>query len=91
MLVTQMVESLKHIPDYESFKDLAVKCKEKYRLQRNCVKEAMKHLINFNKYDIDVWKEIIHTQFKKMNFIHINSYTFPSNIISQLEIFFQNN
>lgn len=82
-----MVESLKHIPDYESFKDLAVKCKENIGYKEIVSKEAMKHLINFNKYDIDVWKEIIHTHLKKMNFIHINSYTFPSNIISQLEIF----
>jgi hypothetical protein len=82
-----MVEALKHIENFDTFKDLKVACGdfENYKkiVSDNCI-ESFKH---FHLYDLNAWKMIIDTHLKKMNKVVNNSYEFPDEIIDQLTIF----
>lgn len=82
-----MVEALKHIECFDTFKDLKVSCKnfEKYKqiVSDNCI-EALKH---FHLYNVDTWKGVVKTHLKKMNEVVNSSYTFPKEIVDQLTIF----
>lgn len=82
-----MVEALKHIKCFDTFKELKIACKdfEKYKMivSDNCI-EALKH---FNLYDIEIWKKIIESHLKKMNDLVNNTYQFPTELIDQLAIF----
>lgn len=82
-----MVEALKHIPDHDDFKDLKVPCKENIFYKNIVDKTAIKTLLKFSKYDNIIWKNIINTHLKKMNFIVNNNNVFPEYIISQYIIF----
>lgn len=82
-----MIESLKHYIDLKSFQHLKVKCKEniyyKNLVSQNCSKE----LIQFKKYNLGIWKTLIIAHLQKMNYIVLGAYTFPNELIFQLEIF----
>lgn len=82
-----MVEALKHIESFDTFKDLKVACKdfESYKkiVGDNCL-ECFKH---FHLYNLNTWKILIDAHLKKMNEVVNNSFEFPSVIIDQLTIF----
>jgi hypothetical protein len=82
-----MVEALKHIDDFERFKDLSVPYKKNLSYKNLVHRTCMKELTNFNKYDAKIWKQVISTHLKKMNFIVVGSYSMPSSIFEQLTIF----
>ena len=82
-----MVEALKHVCDYETFGDLTVDCKNNIRYKNVVHNSAIKELGNFAKYDLEIWKKLVNVHLKKMNLIVNNSFTFPSEIITQLTIF----
>jgi len=82
-----MVEALKHIESYETFKELKIACKDfenyKKMVSDNCI-DTLKH---FHLYDIDLWKKVIETHLKKMNDLVNNRYELPVAIIDQMTIF----
>jgi hypothetical protein len=82
-----MVEALKHIESYDTFKDLIVASQdfENYKklVSNNCI-ETLKH---FHLYDIDTWKLVIKSHLMKMNDIVNDINQFPISIIDQLTIF----
>lgn len=82
-----MVEALKHIESYDTFKDLIVSSQdfENYKkiVSDNCI-ETLKH---FHLYDIDAWKTVIKSHLMKMNDIVNDTYQFPISVIDQLTIF----
>lgn len=82
-----MVESLKHICDYGSFKDLTVECKENVLYKNIVHNSCLKTLTNFNKYDIETWKQLINAHLMKMNFIVNDMFSFPIDIVPQAVIF----
>lgn len=82
-----MVESLKHISDYNTFKELRVKCKEKINYKKLVSENCMNQLQDFTKYKHEIWKELIEAHLNKMNYISYDKYSFPENLIPQLEIF----
>jgi hypothetical protein len=82
-----MVEALKHISDYDNFKDSTIECKQNIKYKKVVSEEAIKELIDFTKYDFDIWNNLIIVHLKKMNYICYNTYELPKALISQLEIF----
>ena len=81
-----MVESLKHIDDYQSFKNLTVKCKENIdykKIVRNSCLKDLKHIIH---YDLEIWKKLIEIHLTKMNKIVNEKFVFPEMLIEQLII-----
>ena len=82
-----MVEALKHIVDFDTFKDLIVPCKESINYKELVARCSMKNLINFNKYEFVTWKSIIISHLMKMNYIVTNSYVIPNSLIEQSVIF----
>lgn len=82
-----MVESIKHIDDYDNFKYLTVKCKENIKYKNVVHETCLKELAQFSKYDIGTWIKLINAHLMKMNFIVNNNYSFPSAIQSQIQIF----
>jgi len=82
-----MVEALKHIESFDTFKELKVACKdfENYKkiVSDNCI-ETLKH---FHLYDINTWKIVIKNHLKKMNDVVNDTYQLPNAIIDQLTIF----
>ncbi|TAG53465.1 MAG: hypothetical protein EAZ27_10755 [Cytophagales bacterium] len=82
-----MVEALKHIDNFNEFKNLKINCKNfanyKKIVNANCIIE----LIDFNKYNLNIWKNLIKVHLEKMNYIVNNSNEFPNLIIDQLTIF----
>jgi hypothetical protein len=79
-----MVESIKHIIDFESFKDLTVECKTNISYKNIVHNTCLKTLTNFNKYDEDIWKQLIITHLKKMNYLVNSSFDLPDKIYEQL-------
>ncbi|MCI9845619.1 hypothetical protein [Flavobacterium pectinovorum] len=82
-----MVEALKHISDCDSFKDSTIECKQNIKYKKVVSEEAIKELIDFTKYDFNIWNNLIIVHLRKMNYICNNSYELPKTLISQLEIF----
>lgn len=82
-----MAEALKHICDYETFKDLTVKCKNNIGYKNIVANTAIKNLINVNGYDSEIWKELINAHLKKANFITTDAFILPTELISQFVIF----
>ena len=82
-----MVEALKHIERFDTFKDLKFDCNDfknyKKKVSINCI-ETLKH---FQFYELNTWKDVIKCHLKKMNNIVNNAYEFPVEIIGQLIIF----
>ena len=84
-----MVESLKHICNYDTFKDLRIEYKNNIKYKSVVAATAIEALQNFNNYSLETWKQLINAHLKKMNFIINNSYTLPSKLYSQQIIFSQ--
>lgn len=82
-----MVESLKHIVEIDSFKDLTVQCKTNVLYKNIVHTTCIKALTNFNRYDLDIWKFIITNHLKKMNYIVTDSFSLPDEIIEQFIVF----
>lgn len=82
-----MVEALKHICDYETFKDLTVDCKKNIGYKNIVHQSALNNLLQINNYDLDVWKNLIIVHLKKANFISFNVFEFPNDLISQFLIY----
>ncbi|WP_291135176.1 hypothetical protein [Flavobacterium sp. UBA7663] len=82
-----MVESLKHVCDHETFHDSTVQCKINIKYKGLVAKDALKHLINFNGYDLKIWQQLITTHLKKMRFIIVGVYSFPTQLYSQSIVF----
>ena len=82
-----MVESLKHIYDFEDFRDLSVKCKENVSYKNIVHNSCLKTLTNFNGYDFQIWKLIIIAHLKKMNHIVTDSFSLPDEIFEQFIVF----
>ncbi len=81
-----MVEALKHIADFDTFKDLKVNCKiEKYKQLVNI--QCISDFIDFNVYTLDIWKKIIPVHLKKANYITNNDFVFPTKLIEQTTLF----
>ena len=82
-----MVEALKHISNHSDFKESNVECKQKINYKKVVSEEALNELIDFTKYDFDIWNNLMILHLKKMNYICNNVYELPESLISQLEIF----
>lgn len=82
-----MVESLKHICDFNDFNNLTVKCKENVSYKNIVHESCLKTLTNFNKYDLEIWKVIITTHLKKMNYVITDSFSLPDEVVQQLIVF----
>ncbi len=82
-----MVESLKHICSFDTFKELTVECKENINYKRLVNNEALNELNNFTIYTLDIWKQLINIHLKKMNFVTVGSLKLPNNLISQYIVF----
>lgn len=84
-----MVESLKHIENIETFKDLTVACKDfsiyKKLVSDNCI-ENFKH---FHLYDLNIWKKLVGIHLNKMNEVVNGLYEIPIAIVDQFTIFSQ--
>jgi hypothetical protein len=82
-----MIESLQHISDYTTFKDLKIECKENINYKKIVSDECINQLQDFTNYSYEIWKKLIETHLYKMNYITNNTYSFPQNLIPQLNIF----
>lgn len=82
-----MVESLKHIGDYDNFRDLTVDCKKNIKYKNVVHESCLKELAQFSKYDLKTWGKLINAHLMKMNFIVNDSYSFPSALQIQIQIF----
>lgn len=82
-----MVESLKHVSDFDDFKDLTAICKENILYKNIVHNTCLKTLSNFSKYDLHIWKQIISVHLMKMNYIVTDSFSMPDEIINQFIIF----
>lgn len=82
-----MVESLKHIEDYNTFPDAtsAINLKGGYKPIANmkCL-EQFKHI---GLYNLEIWKELTQLHLKKMNNIVNNTFELPTELITQMTIF----
>jgi len=82
-----MIESLKHVSDYLTFKDSKVKCKENIYYKKLVSEGCMKGLVNFTAYTNKIWKKLIMVHLMKMNYIVRGHFILPLSLISQLEVF----
>ena len=82
-----MVESLKHIENYDDFEHLKVPCKTDIDYKKIVRENGLENLKLFIKYDEEIWKILIAVHLKKMNKIVNNSYELPNEIIDQRIIF----
>jgi hypothetical protein len=82
-----MVEALKHIENFETFKELKVPCKEDIQYKKIVRKTGLENLKQIIHYDFQKWKKLIDVHLKKMNIIVNNSYVFPIDVIDQSVIF----
>jgi hypothetical protein len=84
-----MIEALKHIESYETFKELKIASKDFENYKRKVSDNCIDNLKHFHLYDIDLWKKVIETHLKKMNDLVNGKYEFPLAIIDQLTIFYK--
>ncbi len=82
-----MVESLKHIENYDNFEFLKVACKTDIGYKKIVRENGLEELKLFIKYDQEIWKKLITILLKKMNKIVNNSYELPNELIDQIIIF----
>jgi hypothetical protein len=83
-----MAESIKHIENIETFRDLTVECRKNIRYKNLVSENCLKHLNQINKYDLSLWKQIVLLHLMKMNFVVENSYSLPNSLYSQDVIFY---
>ena len=84
-----MVEAIKHNNSTMTFEKLAVCCKENINYKNKVNNESDPKHRDLTLYDIKIWKELIDSHLRKMNYIVTDKFIFPTNIISQ-ETIFQN-
>jgi hypothetical protein len=82
-----MVEALKHISDYDNFKDASIECKNNIKYKKLVSEEAINELIDFTKYDFKIWKQLIILHLNAMNYLCNDTFELPKVLISQIEIF----
>lgn len=82
-----MVESLKHYSDSLNFKELTVCAKRNINYKKIVNKQCSSIYIDFNLYTKDIWNILINAHLKKMNYILTDSFSIPSDIVSQEKIF----
>ena len=83
-----MLEALKHIEDFDKFKDLKFVCDkslERYKKKVNQV--CLRPLVDFRVYTFDIWQSLIEVHLKKTNLIVYNAYEYPPKPIAQNLIF----
>lgn len=83
-----MVESLKHICDFATFKDLTVRCKDNIGYKNIVHQTALNELSKMKNYDLDTWKNLINAHLNKANFICFDKFEFPNDLISQFTILY---
>jgi hypothetical protein len=84
-----MVEALKHICDYETFKDLTAKSKDNIGYKNIVHQTALNRLSKINNYDLDTWKLVIKAHLKKANFISNDKFELPNDLIRQFVILYK--
>lgn len=82
-----MVEAIKHISSSIDFEHLKVPATENINYKSLVNAEGANHLNNLSSLTKENWNELIEMHLKKMNAIVNDSFTMPSSIIAQLEIF----
>jgi len=82
-----MVEALKHIPNFDTFKDIKAAIIEFVGYKKFVKKNCLEILIHIHQYDLDIWKKLIENHLKKMNEIVYDLYEFPNVIVDQPTIF----
>lgn len=82
-----MVESLRHIYDNESFRDLVVPCKENINYKRLVGDDSANRFKNLNQYSAENWHELVHAHLRKANFIVYDEYEPPNSLIFQDRVF----
>lgn len=97
-----MIEALRHFRDIESFRTLTVKCKGQNCPNALCeergeclarphyktiVPQENKPRLNNLHYDNEVWKELTMAHLNKMNELVYESFSFPTNVPSQKDVF----
>lgn len=97
-----MLEAIRHYTDKESFKDLVVKYKAKNCPKISVCKDvktcnaesSYKNLSSdkgkyndIRKYTPEIWKELTKAHVYKMNYLVSDSYTMPTDIVTQSTIF----
>jgi len=80
-----MVEALKHIENFDTFKDLKVSCNSGYKKTVHI--NGIDEFKDFKSYDFNIWKKLIDAHLKKMNMIINDLYEFPTLIVEQSIIF----
>lgn len=97
-----MIEALRHFRDIESFRTLTVKCKGQNCPNALCeergeclarphyktiVPQENKPRLNNLHYDNEVWKELTMAHLNKINELVYESFSFPTNVPSQKDVF----
>ncbi len=82
-----MAEALNHIEKYENFKGLTFPIKEGKDYKKMVRQMCIPYLKSFKIYTLNTWKEVIYAHLQKMNYIVLNNYSFPNQLIEQNEIF----
>lgn len=82
-----MVEALKHIEEYNTFKELKIASADFKNYKKIVSDNCIEHLKHFHLYDIETWNTVVETHLKKMNDLVNDTFTFPDAIIDQLTIF----
>jgi hypothetical protein len=63
------------------------RCKEEPHYKTVVNKQCIPQLVNINKYDVAIWKELITAHICKMNYIVAGNCEFPAKVIGQIEVF----
>ena len=82
-----MVEAIKHIESFDTFKDLKVASKDFENYKKIVNDDCIENLKHFQLYTLDIWKKLIENHLKKMNEVINSSYEFPIAIVDQITIF----
>ncbi len=82
-----MVEALKHCSRTIDFKELKVQAKLKIKYKQLANQECEERFINMPIYTREIWVKLIEFHIKKMNYIVVDEYNFPSNNFAQSDIF----
>lgn len=82
-----MAEALRHISDRIEFNELSVPAKKNINYKEMVGNEGDSDLQNLKNLPLTKWLFLLEMHLKKMNWIVNDSFTLPSSLITQLEIF----
>jgi hypothetical protein len=82
-----MVEALKHLSPSIDFENLRVPTTTNTSYKSMVSRDSVDYLKDLSSLTEDNWKELIEAHLKKMNVIVNDTFSLPSSIISQLEVF----